>query len=94
MLRRGPARTQVFHRPHEGGRERRRLNRMLRERGYGDVAVAYSDSCADLPLLKAAHKPVVVNPKKAREAFFRRVLPRDTPILNWGCQDRGGERGA
>lgn len=68
--------------------------RMLRERGYGDVAVAYSDSCADLPLLKAARKPVVVNPKKAREAFFRRVLPRDTPILNWGCQSRGGERGA
>ncbi len=68
--------------------------RMLRERGYGDVAVAYSDSSADLPLLKTARKPVVVNPKKAREAFFRRVLPRDTPILNWGCQDRGGERGA
>lgn len=67
--------------------------RMLRERGYGDVAVAYSDSSADLPLLKAAHKPVVVNPKKANEAFFRRVLPRDTPILNWGCRERGGKPG-
>ncbi len=27
---------------------------MLREQGYGDVAVAYSDSTADLPLLMAA----------------------------------------
>ncbi|MGX5730441.1 haloacid dehalogenase-like hydrolase [Pseudoxanthomonas beigongshangi] len=65
--------------------------RMLRERGYGDVAVAYSDSSADLPLLKAARAPVVVNPKPARIDMFRRVLPAGTPILNWGCRDRGGE---
>ncbi len=65
--------------------------RMLRERGYGDVAVAYSDSSADLPLLKAARAPVVVNPKPARVDMFRRVLPAGTPILNWGCRDRGGE---
>lgn len=65
--------------------------RMLRERGYGDVAVAYSDSSADLPLLKAARAPVVVNPKPARIEMFRRVLPTGTPILNWGCRDRGGE---
>lgn len=65
--------------------------RMLRERGYGEVAVAYSDSSADLPLLKAARAPVVVNPKAARVALFRRVLPPGTPILNWGCRDRGGE---
>ena len=65
--------------------------RMLRERGYGDVAVAYSDSSADLPLLKAARAPVVVNPKPARIEMFRRVLPAGTPILNWGCRDRGGE---
>ncbi|MBD9479303.1 HAD-IB family phosphatase [Pseudoxanthomonas sp. PXM02] len=64
--------------------------RMLRERGYGEVAVAYSDSSADLPLLKAARAPVVVNPKTARVAMFRRVLPPGTPILNWGCKDRGG----
>ncbi|MCL6712250.1 haloacid dehalogenase-like hydrolase [Pseudoxanthomonas sp. z9] len=65
--------------------------RMLRERGYGEVAVAYSDSSADLPLLKAARAPVVVNPKPARIEMFRRVLPAGTPILNWGCRDRGGE---
>ncbi len=65
--------------------------RMLRERGYGEVAVAYSDSSADLPLLKAARAPVVVNPKPARIDMFRRVLPAGTPILNWGCRDRGGE---
>jgi len=65
--------------------------RMLRERGYGEVAVAYSDSSADLPLLKAARAPVVVNPKPGRIEMFRRVLPAGTPILNWGCRDRGGE---
>ena len=65
--------------------------RMLRERGYGDIAVAYSDSTADLPLLKAAKAPVVVNPKHSRVAYFRRVLPAGTRILNWGCAERGGE---
>lgn len=65
--------------------------RMLRERGYGDIAIAYSDSSADLPLLKAAKAPVVVNPKAGRVEMFRRVLPAGTPILNWGCRDRGGD---
>ncbi len=65
--------------------------RMLREAGYGGIDVAYSDSSADLPLLKAARKPVVVNPKKSRIEMFRRVLPAGTPILNWGCEDRGGD---
>lgn len=65
--------------------------RMLREAGFvGDVAVAYSDSTADLPLLRAARVPVVVNPKPDRVGLFRRVLPAGTPILNWGCADRGG----
>ncbi len=64
--------------------------RMLRERGYGEIAAAYSDSSADLPLLKAARAPVVVNPKPGRVAMFRRVLPPGTPILNWGCKERGG----
>ncbi|GGD34018.1 haloacid dehalogenase-like hydrolase [Pseudoxanthomonas indica] len=66
--------------------------RMLRERGYGEVAVAYSDSSADLPLLKAARAPVVVNPKASRVPMFRKVLPPGTPILNWGCADRAGSR--
>ena len=65
---------------------------MLREAGYtAPVAAAYSDSSADLPLLQAAGKPVVVNPKAARVAMFRRVLPAGTPILNWGCPGRAGE---
>ncbi len=65
---------------------------MLRAAGYTQpVAQAYSDSSADLPLLQAAAKPVVVNPKRARVAMFRRVLPPGTPILNWGCPGRGGE---
>ena len=65
--------------------------RMLWDAGYDRVAVAYSDSSADLPLLQAAQRPVVVNPKPRRVAMFRRVLPPGTPILNWGCPGRGGE---
>ena len=65
--------------------------RMLRERGYAEIAAAYSDSSADLPLLMAAHAPVVVNPKAKRVAMFRKVLPPGTPILNWGCKSRAGD---
>lgn len=65
--------------------------RMLRERGYGEIDVAYSDSWADLPLLKAARRPVVVNPKPGRVGAFRLALPPGTPILNWGCKDRAGD---
>lgn len=64
---------------------------MLREAGHVQpVAVAYSDSSADMPLLKAAQVPVVVNPKADQVAMFRQVLPPGTPILNWGCADRAG----
>ncbi len=65
---------------------------MLRDAGFtGPVAVAYSDSSADLPLLKAALRPVVVNPKAGNVDDFRRALPPGTPILNWGCADRAGD---
>ncbi|GAB3379295.1 haloacid dehalogenase-like hydrolase [Lysobacter fragariae] len=65
---------------------------MLREAGFVDeVLVAYSDSTADLPLLKAARKPVVVNPQRRSIETFRRELPAATPILNWGCGKRGGD---
>ena len=65
--------------------------RMIWDHGYDRIAIAYSDSVADLPLLQAAEKPVVVNPKPGRVALFRRVLPPGTPILNWGCGSRGGD---
>ena len=64
--------------------------RMLREGGWGDIDAAYSDSSADLPLLRAARRPVVVNPKPGSIERFRRELPPGTPILNWGCPGRGG----
>lgn len=65
---------------------------MLRDAGFTQpVAIAYSDSSADLPLLQAAQHPVVVNPKASRVAMFRRVLPAGTQILNWGCPGRSGE---
>jgi len=66
--------------------------RMIREAGYvGEIASAYSDSRADLPLLQAARHPVVVNPKLGAIETFRQVLPPGTPILNWGCPGRGGD---
>jgi phosphatidylglycerophosphatase C len=65
--------------------------RMIWDRGYDRIEIAYSDSVADLPLLQAANRPVVVNPKPSRIALFRRVLPEGTPILNWGCGSRGGD---
>ena len=65
---------------------------MLREAGFVQpVAIAYSDSSADLPLLQAAQAPVVVNPKTDQVEMFRRVLPAGTPILNWGCPGRAGD---
>ncbi len=66
--------------------------RMLREAGFTEpVEQAYSDSSADLPLLQAATRPVVVNPKAGSVAMFRRVLPAGTPILNLGCPGRAGD---
>lgn len=65
--------------------------RMLLEHGFTGIATAYSDSTADLPLLLAARVPVVVNPKTDRVELFRSTLPTGTPILNWGCVERGGE---
>jgi phosphatidylglycerophosphatase C len=65
--------------------------RMLWDAGYDRIAVAYSDSSADLPLLQAARRPVVVNPKRRSIALFRRELHADTPIINWGCASRGGD---
>src|SRR3546814_11979100 len=64
--------------------------RMIHAAGYGEIAIAYSDSRADLPLLHAASHPVVVNPKESAVEGFRRVLPTGTPVLNWGCAGRAG----
>lgn len=65
--------------------------RCLARHGYGEIAIAYSDSSADLPLLKAATHPVVVNPKASSIVMFRRALGTNTPFLNWGCASRAGE---
>lgn len=65
---------------------------MLRDAGFTQpVAIAYTDSSADLPLLQAATRPVVVNPKAGSVDMFRKVLPAGTPILNWGCPGRAGD---
>ena len=66
--------------------------RCLERKGYrvADIAVAYSDSTADLPLLRAARAPVVVNPTASGMRLFARELPPGTPMLNWGCRHRLG----
>ena len=68
--------------------------RMIWDAGYDRIAIAYSDSRADLPLLRAAQAPVVVNPKASAVDDFRRVLPPGTPVLNWGCVGRAGTHDA
>ena len=66
--------------------------RMIRAAGHcGPIVRAYSDSTADLPLLRAAAAPVVVNPKASAIETFTRELPKGTPMLNWGCVDRAGD---
>ncbi len=67
--------------------------RMIRAAGYrGPITRVYTDSTNDLPLLRAASDPVVVNPKAGSMARFTRELPAGTPMLNWGCADRAGTR--
>ncbi len=64
----------------------------LANHGYvAPIAIAYSDSSADLPLLKLALHPVVVNPKASNMEKFRRELPPGTPFINWGCTNRAGD---
>lgn len=66
--------------------------RCLERDGFGGpIAIAYSDSSADLPLLQAARHPVVVNPKASSIARFRQALPAGTRFLNWGCLSRAGD---
>lgn len=63
--------------------------KMLAEAGFGGtIARAYSDSRADLPLLRAAAHPVVVNPRPASVADFRRALGAGVDIRDWGARRR------
>ena len=58
---------------------------MLREAGFeAPIVRAYSDSTADLPLLRAAREPVVVNPRPRRVPIFRDALGVRVPVLEWG----------
>ena len=59
---------------------------MLREAGFdGPIARAYSDSTADLPLLRAARHAVVVNPKPSARNEFRRMLGDAVDMRDWGA---------
>ena len=58
--------------------------RMLREAGFeGPVAVAYSDSLVDLPLLLSAQQPVVVNARRSAQAAFAQALGARMHSLRW-----------
>lgn len=60
---------------------------MLREAGFGGpIARAYSDSTADLPLLRAAVHAVVVNPKPSARDAFRKALGEDVDMRDWGAR--------
>ncbi|MEO6138957.1 MAG: haloacid dehalogenase-like hydrolase [Luteimonas sp.] len=66
--------------------------RCLERDGYGGpIAIAYSDSKEDLPLLTKAQQPVVVNPKASSISLLRRSLPPGTQFLNWGINTRAGD---
>ena len=59
---------------------------MLREAGFdGEIARAYSDSTADLPLLRAARHAVVVNPKPSARNAFRKALGEAVDMREWGA---------
>lgn len=58
--------------------------RMLREAGFeAPVAVAYSDSLVDLPLLVSAQQPVVVNARRSAQAAFAQALGAHMHSLRW-----------
>lgn len=61
---------------------------MLREAGFdAPIAHAYTDSTADLPLLRAARHPVVVNPKASARSAFVRALGEGVDMRDWGARD-------
>jgi phosphatidylglycerophosphatase C len=67
------------------------LRCLIRDGYGGPIAMAYSDSKEDLPLLTTAKQAVVVNPKTSSLSLMRRSLPTDTQFLNWGIKTRAGD---
>lgn len=60
---------------------------MLREAGFdGPIVRAYTDSTADMPLLRAARHPVVVNPKPSARDDFRKALGESVDMRDWGAR--------
>lgn len=62
--------------------------RMLREAGYEQpIAVAYSDSTADLPLLQSAQQPVVANAGAKARSAFAQALGARMHTVRWISSD-------
>ena len=58
--------------------------RMLRAAGFdGEIAVAYTDSIADLPLVRAARRPVAVNPVPRALRAFRKARGDALECVRW-----------
>src|SRR3546814_4810260 len=65
--------------------------RMIHAAGYGEIAIAYSDSRRALPLLHAATHSVGVNPPESARDGLRRALPPRTPAPPAGCAGPAGQ---
>lgn len=60
---------------------------MIHDAGFTDeVAVAYTDSHNDLPLLEAAAQPVAVNPKPKAAVLFRHRFGERLQVKRWKPQ--------
>jgi phosphatidylglycerophosphatase C len=55
----------------------------LADAGHARWDVAYSDSLADLPLLRAADRPVLVDAKSEMVAEATRLLGRAPEVVDW-----------
>jgi len=57
--------------------------RMLRERGYGEIDVAYSDSSADLPLLRNSEQWCLVSPGETCLRRIEQTMMTKAQIVSW-----------
>ena len=49
----------------------------------GSIAYGYSDSAADIPMLSACEKRVVVNPKPKCQAAFKKAFADNHDVVKW-----------
>jgi phosphatidylglycerophosphatase C len=57
--------------------------RTLRSAGHREVSTMYSDSLSDLPVLRAARVPTLVNPSRGLVTRAERSLGRAPQVVHW-----------